>query len=71
MKLRKLYWFGGVSLVAALSFYAAKHATFHIKAYAQITAIPFVAETDFYEFTSNPQGNLFLKKVIARSGSFY
>jgi hypothetical protein len=67
MSLRhKLYSLCGASLVIALSFYGAKHATYHIKAYAQITATPFVAETDFYEFRSNPQGNLFLKQVVAR-----
>ena len=67
MRLRhKLYWLAAVSLVIALSFYAAKHATFHIKAYAQVTATPFVAETDVYEFRSNPQGSLFLKQVVAR-----
>ena len=67
MSLRhKLYWFAVVSLVIALSFYGAKHATFHIKAYAQITATPFVAETDVYEFPANPQGTLFLKSVVAR-----
>ena len=62
----KLYWFAVVSLIIALSFYGAKHATFHIKAYAQITATPFVAETDVYEFRSNSQGTLFLKRVVAR-----
>lgn len=67
MSLRhKLYWFFSVPLVIALSFYGAKHATFHIKAYAQISATPFVAETDVYEFRSHPQGNLFLKQVVAR-----
>src|SRR5690349_1101429 len=67
MSLRhKLYWFAAVSLVIALSLYGAKHATFHFKAYAQVTATPFVAETDIYEFRSNPQGTLFFKEVVAR-----
>ena len=66
MNLRQLYWIACVSLVIAVSFYGARHATFHIKAYAQITATPFVAETDVYEFRSNPQGTLFFKKVVAR-----
>jgi hypothetical protein len=61
-----LMLFAAAVAVVALSFYGAKHATFHIKAYAQITATPFVAEVDFYDFRSNPQGSVFLKKVVAR-----
>lgn len=65
-RISKLYWLALLPLLAAVSFYAAKHATFRLKAYAQIRATPFVAETASYSFRDNPQGELFFSKVTAR-----
>src|SRR5258708_32297945 len=65
-RISRLYWLALLALLAGVSFYAAKHATFRVKAYAQITATPFVAETASYYFGNNPQGELFFKKVTAR-----
>src|SRR5258708_16721133 len=64
-RISRLYWLALLALLAGVSFYAAKHATFRVKAYAQITATPFVAETGSYYFGNNPQGELFFKKVTA------
>lgn len=64
-RIRKLWWLA-IPLVAGISFYAAKHATFRLKAYAQISTTPFVAETVSYSFKDNPQGELFFKKLMAR-----
>jgi hypothetical protein len=60
-----LYWLA-LPLLAAVVFYAAKQVTFKVKAYAQISTTPFVAETATYSFKDNPQGELFLKQVTAR-----
>jgi len=65
-KFRKSYWLVLLVVVAFASFFAAKNATFHLKAYAQVTTTPFVAETASYNFERNPQGDLYFKKVIAR-----
>ena len=65
-KFRKFYWPVFLVAAAVASFYAAKHVTFRLKAYAQVTTTPFVAETASYSFEQNPQGDLYFKKVVAR-----
>ena len=62
----KWYWRGLIPVLAVASFYAAKHTAFHLKAYAQVTAVPFAAETASYSFAKNPQGEIIAGKTVAR-----
>ena len=63
--MRKYYWIGALTLIAAASYFAG-HFAFHVKAYAQVRAVPFVLETASYNFENNPRGDFFLGKTVAR-----
>ena len=63
--LRKLWWLSVIPLLA-VGYYAAKHTTIEVKAFAQVQATPFVLETYSYSFSQNPSGDLVEKRVTAR-----
>lgn len=62
----KRWWLALFPVLAIVSFYAAKHTTIELKAFAQVQATPFVLETYSYSFSQNPSGDLLEKRVTAR-----